>query len=167
MGEMSDYALEQAENDMIELWDYRAGRMSQSEAYDRGIIDEMGYEHSPTTAFKTCRNCNAGFLVWKQVTVDDGTQRWRLAEATTQELHVCHKRADTQAAIPTQAKEVFRHRGSDSTFRVNAVGDGGDVRVEIVSNNTLLTTYLTREQYALMVMALVSYSVTGKTYDDF
>jgi len=48
MGEMADMALDEV-MDMEEMrFEYRSGRMSASEAYDAGIIDEHGAEPHAT-----------------------------------------------------------------------------------------------------------------------
>ena len=60
MGEMADFALEQVEFEEEARLDFRIGRMSHIEAFDRGIIDERGYEDSAYNGWhpvKTCRYC--------------------------------------------------------------------------------------------------------------
>lgn len=44
MGEMADMALEHVLDEEFSRIDYVMGDMSQQEAYDRGYIDELGYE---------------------------------------------------------------------------------------------------------------------------
>jgi len=42
MGDMADFALEQVDYMENLRFEYRSGHMSDSDAYDHGIIDEMG-----------------------------------------------------------------------------------------------------------------------------
>jgi hypothetical protein len=44
MGEMADYTLEEVEDNEEARLDYHLGIIDDQEAYDRGIIDELGYE---------------------------------------------------------------------------------------------------------------------------
>lgn len=44
MGDMADFANEDQWDSLEDYWDYRDKRISPSEAYDLGIIDEFGYE---------------------------------------------------------------------------------------------------------------------------
>ena len=44
MGDGADLALEEMEDDEEAREDFRHGQMSDEEAYERGIIDELGYE---------------------------------------------------------------------------------------------------------------------------
>lgn len=83
MGDMADYALEQVFEFEELQFRYRNGKMFCYEAYDAGIIDELGYEYTPhITKTKTCRHCGAANLVWKH------TQRgWRLHSGN--DIHEC------------------------------------------------------------------------------
>ena len=44
MGEMADFELDEVLDEEDAREDYRAGRMTKEEAFERGIIDELGYE---------------------------------------------------------------------------------------------------------------------------
>ncbi len=85
MGDMADFALDQVWTEEEARGDFRAGRMTTLEAYDRGIINEHGGEigSEETAKPKTCRCCGRTGLYWGRH--DD---KWRLftAEKT---LHVC------------------------------------------------------------------------------
>ena len=48
MGDMADDALESVYEDEDARLEYKIGNMDIGEAYDRGIVDELGYEDSPT-----------------------------------------------------------------------------------------------------------------------
>ena len=48
MGDMADWTLEQVE---IERFLYRTGELSIEEAYNIGIIDELGFESSVNSCF--------------------------------------------------------------------------------------------------------------------
>lgn len=47
MGDMADFALEEVMDDEDAYTDFATGGMSEAEAYERGIIDELGYEIRP------------------------------------------------------------------------------------------------------------------------
>ena len=47
MGEYAEYFLEDVMEMESARLDYRLGDMAQEEAYERGIIDEMGFEENP------------------------------------------------------------------------------------------------------------------------
>lgn len=88
MGEMADWILDQLMDDEDDRFLYRMGGMSHAEAYDSGIIDELGwYSHQPMVlgkpAMKTCKHCGKTGLHWK-----DTGSGWRLATADD-ELHTC------------------------------------------------------------------------------
>lgn len=62
---MADFYNEQVEEMEFQRSNYRAGGMSDIEAYEKGIIDEFGYEHFDTTnKKKTCRCCQTENLHW-------------------------------------------------------------------------------------------------------
>lgn len=42
---MADYALEEVMDEEDDRLDYRLGLMGDQEAYDKGIIDELGYDY--------------------------------------------------------------------------------------------------------------------------
>lgn len=82
-GDMADFALDQV-MDMEELrLDYRLGHMSDIEAYDNGIIDELGYEVGTGSPTKNCKHCGQTGLVWKNV-----LGKWRLGPASGG-IHTC------------------------------------------------------------------------------
>ena len=66
--------------------DFRSGRMSGCEAYERGIVDELGgeigTEYHPPLKTKTCRYCGAAGLRWGH-----HNGGWRLFDRG--ELHEC------------------------------------------------------------------------------
>ena len=49
MGDGADLALEEMEDNEEDLLDYRTVYMSEAEAYEKGLIDELGYEIDGTT----------------------------------------------------------------------------------------------------------------------
>ena len=92
MGDMADYALDQVMDSEDDCFLYRAGEMSDTTAYDLGIIDEMGYcNHPPMfhsksrTVTKTCKHCGKTGLHWK-----DTGSGWRLVSVHG-ELHMCEQ----------------------------------------------------------------------------
>jgi aspartyl/asparaginyl-tRNA synthetase len=44
MGEMADYTLDEVMDYEDDMLNYLIGKMDNQEAYDKGIIDELGYE---------------------------------------------------------------------------------------------------------------------------
>jgi hypothetical protein len=56
MGDMADMALDDVMTMEEFRLDYRLGNLSQGDAYDLGIVDELGYEASPKTARKYIGN---------------------------------------------------------------------------------------------------------------
>lgn len=112
MGDMADYALEQVYDAEDERFAYRMGEMSDQDAYDAGIIDEMGgYNHPPmfghntrahrtipsTSSSKTCGHCGTTGLRW----VDTG-HGWRLADSQNK-VHSCDKWPFKETAKPRSA----------------------------------------------------------------
>lgn len=85
MGEMADYYLDQMMEEEFQRSEYRQGKMSGIEAYELGIIDELGYEISGLSVEqpKTCRCCNCKGLYWKKL-----KGKWRLHDIKGN-LHVC------------------------------------------------------------------------------
>lgn len=87
---MADYALDQT-LDMEDLrFDYRRGLLSVEDAYDLGIVDELGYEDrtpmfQPAPTTMTCKWCGESNLSWKQVETG-----WRLADSKGS-VHSCTK----------------------------------------------------------------------------
>jgi len=89
MGDMADFELDNV-MDMEELRsDWREGKMSYEDAYNEGIIDELGYEDDESVRNHrqknvTCNNCGKTRLRWKQV-----NGKWRLFEKN--KPHRCPK----------------------------------------------------------------------------
>lgn len=87
MGDMADYALECGANEEDHYDDYFSGRMSNWDAYENGIINELGglvgtERKAPTS--KTCRSCGMGGLRWGQL-----NDKWLLHGKHG--VHVCPK----------------------------------------------------------------------------
>lgn len=64
MGEFADYTLDEvmdAEDDRLE---YRTEYMPVGEAYDKGIIDELGFEFDPLHPNGRCTCCGKGRCGW-------------------------------------------------------------------------------------------------------
>jgi hypothetical protein len=98
MGDMADFALEQAWDDLEAYWEYEEGHISHAEAYDQGIIDEQGFvignprampwvTNSPNAGFRAktlpCRYCGKQGMKWTQTGAG-----WRLKEPDGQ-IHNC------------------------------------------------------------------------------
>lgn len=49
MGDMADFALDGAMDDLEDYWRYQDGEYSPQEAYDRGFVDELGREYPVDT----------------------------------------------------------------------------------------------------------------------
>ncbi len=62
--------------------DFRLGIMGYAEAYDQGIIDELGYEIGTEARTKTCRHCGRSGLTWGLT-----PKGWRLHDKRG--THVC------------------------------------------------------------------------------
>jgi hypothetical protein len=83
MGDGADMALEQAEQADEMRLDYRMGLLDYAEAYENGIIDELGYEiGNGRVTTKTCRCCKTAGLHW-----DTHKGKWRLFD--DKGLHFC------------------------------------------------------------------------------
>jgi len=80
MGEMADDFLDSVMDFEATRMDWRMGRLSTEDAYDKGVIDENGYEPYPRA--KTCRCCGQTGLEWSSV---DG--KFRLFDGDS--IHVC------------------------------------------------------------------------------
>lgn len=94
MGEFAGYALDEVMDHEDDRLRYKLGQMSLDEAYDLGIIDEMGYQNRPWSGTVslikairkptiTCKYCGLAGFRWKQT--DQG--QWRLHEVD--KLHEC------------------------------------------------------------------------------
>jgi len=87
MGEFADYFLDQvfdAEEDRLEFLN---GHMSIQEAYERGIVDELGYFMSANSGLSSkkmmvCKWCKKSGLHWEKQ-----EKGWRLCDETG--LHCC------------------------------------------------------------------------------
>ncbi len=67
MGEMADFSNEYQEETVNQLDRYKSGEMNLDEAYDLGILNEMGIEINNGDTSKTCRCCNKSGLTWGQI----------------------------------------------------------------------------------------------------
>lgn len=88
MGDMADFALDQVMDEEEDRFAYRMGEMSDGEAYDRGIIDELGFSNhppmfKPAQTLKQCAHCGTNGLHWAEI----GTG-WRLVTANG-DVHTC------------------------------------------------------------------------------
>ena len=82
MGDMADAAHEMVEAEEQARADFRTGRIDPYEAYELGIIDELGYEYNTSIEQKTCRNCKAHGLHWRKL-----QGKWRLFDGD--KMHEC------------------------------------------------------------------------------
>ncbi len=82
MGDMADMALEAVEDSEMARSCWRGGQLSEQEAYDAGIIDELGFEYCDPPQLKTCKHCGKSDLKWGKV--DAG---WRLFDGEV--MHQC------------------------------------------------------------------------------
>jgi hypothetical protein len=91
MGEMADFTLDQVMSEEEERGRYFSGHMYFSEAFDMGIIDELGFTYSQSGTFVKpnnpmkrihCRCCGSTDVKWKQV-----NGKWLLHEG--KEIHKC------------------------------------------------------------------------------
>lgn len=75
MGDGADMFLEQVEAFEDLRLEYHLGGMSDVEAYEQGIVDELGFEYIPgdPPTPKTCRCCGKSGLHWEQ-----RNAKWRL-----------------------------------------------------------------------------------------
>lgn len=80
---MADYFLDHVDNEEEMRLDFRTGKMSNSEAYENGLIDELGYEpHAYPPKILICKYCKKGNLSWSKV-----DNKWRLFE--NGKIHKC------------------------------------------------------------------------------
>jgi hypothetical protein len=85
MGDMADFCNEQIEEYENHVADWRCGRMPAHEAYEMGIVDELGYGALPSTGqikTVTCRCCQCSGLTWGK-----HQGKWRLFSGTA--IHAC------------------------------------------------------------------------------
>ena len=83
MGDMADMVLQDIFDSEDAISDYRRGAMTIEEAYERGIIDELGADLTPIVT-RTCRCCGKTGLRW-----DKFELKWRLFDGAS--LHRCPK----------------------------------------------------------------------------
>lgn len=89
MGDMADFALEHVWEMETLRFDYRMGDMSDHEAYENGIVDEMGGYVGPSYGRKKkptcCKYCLTQAVKWNKF--PDGT--WRLQNIGDGKVHTC------------------------------------------------------------------------------
>ena len=91
MGDYADMALDETLDEEDARLAYHLGQIDDFEAYDRGIIDERGYEYyggrtwaQPwASRLKTCKWCGAEKLHWKET-----PHGWRLVDHNDL-IHTC------------------------------------------------------------------------------
>lgn len=90
MGDMADFALEQVDYMENLRFEYRSGNMSDHEAYDHGIVDEMGGYIGPSYGRRKkpacCKYCLTQAVKWNKF--PDGT--WRLQNIGDGKVHTCN-----------------------------------------------------------------------------
>ena len=87
MGDGADLAIDQMMTEEEHRLDFHTGNMSITDAYDLGLVDELGYEYWPgwgakRVIQKVCRCCGKGNLHWNQVDC-----KWLLHDANG--VHQC------------------------------------------------------------------------------
>ena len=92
MGEMADFALEEVEDFENARLGYRMGDVDATEAFERGIIDDLGREAIPSTGAPViCKYCGNRDLKW----VENAKQStWRMCCKQTGKPHVCEEYRD-------------------------------------------------------------------------
>jgi len=87
MGDMADFVLNDVLDDEEARSRYHSGNMSETSAFDRGIVDELGFEgeNNKRRRLTTCKYCGQGGLLWKRT----NNGRWRLLELN--KVHTCRK----------------------------------------------------------------------------
>lgn len=83
-GDMADFALDQVMDEEDLRLDFRLGLLSSQEAYDNGIIDELGFEGGKGSPFKVCKHCGQTDLVWGK-----SNGKWRLCHYSSGNVHTC------------------------------------------------------------------------------
>jgi hypothetical protein len=111
MGDMADFTNERCERELDELYEHcENGFETSQEAYDKGMINELGGDTFTDESFVLprrsrpcfvtvplqkkfvpCKYCGFAKLVWKNT--DEG---WRLAHSDG-ELHACEERMEATA----------------------------------------------------------------------
>ncbi len=94
MGEYADIAIEEMEMYEGLIGDFRNGNMSQNEAYELGIIDELGFELDSIPVIRvvyrrTCKYCGKKGLKWKKY-----NKTWRLFDENV--THRCKEYTSQQ-----------------------------------------------------------------------
>lgn len=92
MGDFADDALSRGMDEEEDYWDFRLGKMSTAEAFERGIVDSSGFEYPfvgiaqavARTPQKTvtCRHCGTTGLRWAKT-----PKGWRTAD--NKGVHQC------------------------------------------------------------------------------
>lgn len=83
MGDMADLELEQVEHYEERRLAYHLGQISDADAFDEGVIDELGYEYIPSRQnSQTCYCCKQTGLHWKPY-----HGKWRLFD--NDGIHKC------------------------------------------------------------------------------
>lgn len=87
MGEMADFSIEQGMEDDEAYTGYQRGGISLDEAYDRGFIDDLGFEAAPVPRIRTvgnvtCVHCGEANLTWMTT-----AQGWRTSKNKV--MHQC------------------------------------------------------------------------------
>lgn len=82
-GDMADYTLDAVEDFEAARLAWRTGHMGLQSAIDQGVLDEHGYEFTPSAGKSiTCRCCKIGGMHWEKY-----KGKWRLFDKDG--LHIC------------------------------------------------------------------------------
>lgn len=88
MGEMSDFELDKVFDEEENSLKWKLGAYQFDEAFDAGIIDELGYEIDLIkNDTKTCKYCGKTGLKWK---IEKKDKKYRLFEG--EKVHQCRKK---------------------------------------------------------------------------
>ena len=83
---MADMAIEAMEHEEELRFSFRHGLISELEAYEAGLINELGYEIGPSlgarVVSKECKYCGQKGLHW-----ETHKEKWRLFDK--EGLHIC------------------------------------------------------------------------------
>jgi len=97
---MADFYNDQVEELEFERGNYRMGLMSDIEAYEKGIIDELGFEANAWTGYViSCRCCKKRGLHWQKI-----NGKFRLFEDKDNKIHKCKKNPLIENFKPTKKK---------------------------------------------------------------
>lgn len=89
MGEMSDFELDKVFDEEENLLKWKLGAISFDEAFNAGIIDELGYGNDIRTFendVKACKYCGKTGLKWK---IEKKDKKYRLFDG--EKIHRCEK----------------------------------------------------------------------------